>query len=145
MRPLKIKSLKKLSLLSEITIEPEKSKTYLRLILVVYSITIALILYSSVYLLIKVFLLGCIIMLLKMDWSKQSPCSSIKKIESTGNGWILEFYRGNTKTYTQATILIHNSFFLLIEFQSYRQKKRIVLFLDQITNNQLRFLHLKTN
>ncbi|CAM2756811.1 Uncharacterised protein [Legionella steigerwaltii] len=134
-----------MSLLYEIAIEPGKSKTYLRFTLVVYLITVALIFYSSVYLFIKAILLGFIVVLLKKDWSKQNPCSSIRKIHFTGNGWVLEPTLGNKKTYVQATILIHNPFFLLIEFKSYSQKKHLVLFLDQITNNQLRLLFLKTH
>ncbi|MCW8400391.1 hypothetical protein OQJ26_16555 [Legionella sp. PATHC038] len=132
-------------LLSELVIEPGKSKTYLRLTLVIYLITVALIFYSSIYLFIKAILLGFIIVLVKIDCAMQSPCTSIKKIQFIGNGWILEPYRGNKKTYVQATILIHNPFFMLIEFKNKRQKKCIVLFNDQITNNQLRLLHLKTH
>ena len=51
--------------------------------------------------------------------------------------------QGNKESYTQAAVLIHNPLFQLIEFANLRQKKRIVLFLDQITNHQLRILHLK--
>ncbi|WP_233590533.1 hypothetical protein [Legionella qingyii] len=51
--------------------------------------------------------------------------------------------KGNKESYTQAVVLIHNPFFQLIEFVNSKQKKRIVLFLDQITNHQLRLLHLK--
>ncbi|WP_454783651.1 hypothetical protein [Legionella sp. WA2024007413] len=51
--------------------------------------------------------------------------------------------QGNKQSYTQAVVLIHNPFFQLIEFVNSRDKQRIVLFLDQITNHQLRFLHLK--
>ncbi|WP_454782413.1 hypothetical protein [Legionella sp. WA2022007384] len=51
--------------------------------------------------------------------------------------------QGNKESYIQAVVLIHNPFFQLIEFANLRQKKRIVLFLDQITPHQLRLLHLK--
>ncbi|PWY55317.1 hypothetical protein DGG96_12680 [Legionella qingyii] len=132
-----------MSLLSEIIIEPGKSKIYLRLILVVYLITTILILFSSIYLLIKLILLGLIFVLLYIDWVNQSPWSSIKKIQFIGNKWILEMQKGNKESYTQAVVLIHNPFFQLIEFVNSKQKKRIVLFLDQITNHQLRLLHLK--
>lgn len=84
-------------------------------------------------------------MLTKIDWAIQRPCTSIKKIQFIGNEWILEPYSGNKKTYIQAIILIYNPFFMLIEFKNKRQKKCIVLFNDQLTNNQLRLLHLKTH
>ncbi|HHT0591892.1 TPA: hypothetical protein ACTXXA_002912 [Legionella anisa] len=132
-----------MSPLSEIAIEPGKSKTYLRFILVTYLITVILIFYSSIALFIKLILLGFIFILLKVDWANQSPCSSIKKIRFIGNAWVLEIHQDEKQTYTQAVILIHNPFFQLIEFTNSNQKKRIVLFLDQITNYQLRLLHLK--
>ncbi|MCE0723664.1 hypothetical protein [Legionella resiliens] len=132
-----------MSPLSEIVIKPGKSKTYLRLILVIYLITVILILYSSISLFIKPILLGFIFLLLKIDWTNQSPCPSIKKIQFIGNAWILEISQDKKETYTQAVILIHNPLFQLIEFASPSQKKHIVLFLDQITSYQLRLLHLK--
>ncbi len=132
-----------MSPLSEIVIEPGKSKTYFRLILVAYLITAILIFYSSIALFIKLILLGFVFILLKIDWTNQSPCSSVKKIQFMNNAWVLEADPDNKVTYNQAVILIHNPLFQLIEFTNPSQKKRIVLFLDQITNYQLRLLHLK--
>ncbi|HHF7365529.1 TPA: hypothetical protein ACPSKY_000625 [Legionella bozemanae] len=132
-----------MSPLSEIVIEPGKSKTYFRLILVTYLITAILIFYSSIALFIKLILLGFVFILLKIDWTNQSPCSSVKKIQFMNNAWVLEADPDNKVTYNQAVILIHNPLFQLIEFTNPSQKKRIVLFLDQITNYQLRLLHLK--
>ncbi len=80
---------------------------------------------------------------MKIYWTNQSPCLSIKKIQFTGNAWVLESCQDKKETYTQAVILIHNPFFQLIEFASPSKKKKVVLFLDQITNHQLRLLHLK--
>ncbi|KTC77754.1 Uncharacterised protein [Legionella bozemanae] len=132
-----------MSPLSEIVIEPGKSRTYFRLILVTYLITAILIFYSSIALFIKLILLGFVFILLKIDWTNQSPCSSVKKIQFMNNAWVLEAAQDNKVTYNQAVILIHNPLFQLIEFTNPSQKKRIVLFLDQITNYQLRLLHLK--
>ncbi|WP_412756053.1 hypothetical protein [Legionella bozemanae] len=132
-----------MSPLSEIVIEPGKSKTYFRLILVTYLITAILIFYSSIALFIKLILLGFVFILLKIDWTNQSPCSSVKKIQFMNNAWVLEADQDNKVTYNQAVILIHNPLFQLIEFTNPSQKKRVVLFLDQITNYQLRLLHLK--
>lgn len=128
-------------LLSEIAIEPGKSKTYLRLILLVYFITVILIIYSSIVLFIKPILLFFI--LLKINWSNQNPGSSIKKIQYIGDEWVLETLPDRKEYYTQASILIHNPLFQLIEFTNANHKKRIVLFLDQVTSHQLRLLHLK--
>ncbi len=132
-----------MSQLFEIEIEPETSKTYLRLLLVIYSITVILVLYSSIYIWVKAIFLVFIFILLNIDWTNQSPCASIKKILYRGNEWILEMRQGNKESYVQAIILIHNPLFQLIEFSGSRKKKRFILFLDQITNNQLRRFNLK--
>ncbi len=105
--------------------------------------TAILILYSSIALFIKPILLGFIFILLKIDWANQRPYSSVKKIQFTNNAWVLEMDQDRRETYTQAIILIHNALFQLIEFANSSQKKRIVIFLDQITSHQLRLLHLQ--
>ncbi|MBI2786227.1 MAG: hypothetical protein HYX60_07975 [Legionella longbeachae] len=132
-----------MSLLSEIAIEPGKSETYLRLISVLYLSTIFLIIYSSTYFIIKLILIALIITCLRNDWSNKKPWGRLKKIEFIDNKWILEMEDAKKQDYTQATILINNILFQLIQFENPQQKKLIVLFHDQATNSQLRLLHLK--
>lgn len=130
-----------MSTLSEIEIELGKSTTYVRLILLAYLITFILIGYLPLEIYIKLILFS--FLLLKHGWIRQNPSQSIKKIQFIGNKWILETPEYNTEPYTHAIILIHNPLFQLIEFANANHKKRIVLFLDQLTSLQLRLLHLK--
>ncbi|WP_237762178.1 hypothetical protein [Legionella santicrucis] len=68
----------------------------------------------------------------------------IKKIQFIDNQWVLEFHDGKRENYLQAIILINNFLFSLIQLTSMRRKKLIILFHDQLTAKQLRFLYFKT-
>lgn len=133
-----------MSLLFDLVIEPKKSKTYLRLVLIIYLFTVLLILYSSIYLFLKFALIGYIAVLFRFDWINRKPCVKIKKIQFIDNQWVLEFHDGKKENYLQATILINNFLFSLIQLKSMQQKKSIILFHDQLTAMQLRFLYFKT-
>ncbi|MCW8385532.1 hypothetical protein OQJ15_04345 [Fluoribacter dumoffii] len=50
---------------------------------------------------------------------------------------------GKKESYSQMSILAHNSFFLLIEFKDADKAKQVVLFVDQISTHQLRLLNLQ--
>ena len=103
----------------------------------------ALIYYASIDAVIKLILIGSIAILWRLDQINQSPCSAIKKIQFIGNEWILQMSNDKKQNYEQAAIIISNNFFQLIEFTYFRKKKLIVLFCDQLPNDQLRLLHLK--
>ncbi len=81
--------------------------------------------------------------LLKSDWTHQSPCHTIQKIQFLGKEWILQLHYGRQEQYAQVSILIDNILFQLIQFTNANQKKLIVLFYDQVPKNQLRLLYLK--
>ncbi len=143
MKSLRIKSLKKLSRLYEITIRPTESNTYFRLVLVIYLLSISLIVYSSLYLIIKLILIALIIILLRFDWINKSPDNGINEIQFIHNEWILFLNNGKNQRYSGAQVLVHNILFQLIQFTHLNQKRHIVLFHDQISKSQWRLLHLK--
>lgn len=132
-----------MSELSEILIEPGQSKTYFRLTLVLYLITTALIVYSSLCLVIKLCVIGFILFLWRKDSITQSPCSTLKKIQFIGNKWVLETQGGKQQHYAKAAILMDTLLFQLIEFSNQRQKKHIVLFYDQLSLHQVRLVRFK--
>lgn len=133
-----------MSLLFDLVIEPKESKTYLRLVLIIYLFTVILILYSSIYLFLKFVLIGYIAFLLRLDWINRKPSVEIKKIQLINNQWVLDFRDGKRENYPQATILINNVLFSLIQLTHSQRKKCIILFHDQLTATQLRFLYFKT-
>ncbi len=89
-------------------------------------------------------MIGFIAVLLRFDWINRNPCMEIKKIQFIDDQWVLEFHDGKKENYPQATTLINNFLFSLIQLTNIRRKKLIVLFHDQLTANQLRSLYFKT-
>ena len=139
----KTKSYVKLSLSSEIIIKPVKSKIYLRLVLVLYLLSILLLIYSSFYLVMKFILIFLILIQLRFDSIHRSPCSTIREIRSCKKEWVLIMNNNIAIHYDEAFILIHNALFQLVEFSFSGRKKLLLLFNDQLTMGQLRLLHLK--
>ncbi len=137
-------SLKKLSLLSELIIKPGKSNTYIRLLCVLYFISVGLILQSSFYFSIKLILIIAILIQLSFDYRRKSPCSEIKEIQFFQDKQIGIMTKTGQQSYTEVLILIHNMLFQLIVFSNFNKRKIIILFNDQIPIAQLRLLHLKT-
>lgn len=140
----KTKSYVKLSLSSEIIIKLGKSKSYFRFVLILYLISGVFVVYSSIYLVLKLILILLIFILLRFDFVHQSPCSAIQEIQYCKKEWVLVTDNGSAQCYDEAHILIHNILFQLIKLSRSNKNKLLVLFNDQIPTTQLRLLHLKT-
>lgn len=69
--------------------------------------------------------------------------NGIKEIQFRTNKWILILNNNESQDYQEAQVLLHNVLFQLIQFTHLKQKKYVVLFIDQISENQFRQLHLK--
>ncbi|HAT8179175.1 TPA: hypothetical protein JA361_06790 [Legionella pneumophila] len=140
------KSCLKLYHSSETAINPGKSKVYLRLIVILYLCTIALVLYSSLPVLIESALIFLIIIQFKNDVTNQSVCHRIKEIKYMQNHtWSLEMIDGTAYHYDKLKILIHNMLFQVIQLSSDKKNQLLILFNDQIPSYQLRLLHLNSN
>ncbi|AMP89774.1 TPA: hypothetical protein F7Z80_02000 [Legionella pneumophila] len=140
------KSCLKLYHSSETVINPGKSKVYLRLITILYLCTIALILYSSLPVLIEGALTFLIIIQFKNDVTNQSVCQRIKEIKYLQNHtWLLETIDGTVHHYDELRILVHNMLFQVIRLSSDKKNQLLILFNDQIPSYQLRLLHLNSN
>lgn len=98
----------------------------------------------SIYLVIKIVLFCLLLIQLKKDYEHQSPCSSIQEIRWNDAGCYLVNQNGVMHHYEEASVLIHNVLFQLIELTHKKTKKIIILFNDQIPQSQLHFIRLKT-
>ena len=92
---------------------------------------------------VKLILLAIILTLLRLDWLNKKPRNGIKEIQFRSSKWILVLNNDESQEYQEAQILLHNVLFQLIQFTYLNQKKHVVLFIDQISENQFRQLHLK--
>lgn len=129
--------------LSEIVIKPGDSKLYLRLVLILYFLTILLVIFTSLFWMIKLILTGIIAVLLRIDWTNRRPDNGVKEIRFVAGKWLLYLNNDKKLHYKEAQILIHNPLFQLIQFTHLKHKRLIVLFHDQIPDEQWRILHLK--
>ena len=132
----------KLSLLSEITLKPAKSKVYFRLILVLYLLTVALISYSSVFIGLKLVLIIMITVCMRLEFKNQNPCYFIEEMSYRNKQWFVAMRNGATQDCEDLRIIVHNTLFHLIQLTMQDTQKLLVLFNDQISGHQLRQLHL---
>lgn len=70
------------------------------------------------------------------------PKNGVKEIQFIGNKWILLLNDGTQQEYQTIQVLIHNELFHLIQFKNSGKKRHVVLFVDQVSEHQLRRLHL---
>lgn len=105
--------------------------------------TIILVIHSSILSVIKCILIALIFIQFKFDLAHQSPCSTIQEIQFCKNKWVLVMRNGKVQQYEEATILIHNILFQLIELSTSNKSKFLILFNDQLPKAKLRLLHLK--
>ena len=99
---------------SETVIKPGRSQVYLRLIWVLYLITVFLIFYSPTYVLIKL-----VFLMLSCYWLayylKMMPTDDIIELRLTVSQWVLIARDGQLIQYEQGGVLIHNPLFQLIQ------------------------------
>ncbi|WP_407658988.1 hypothetical protein [Legionella lytica] len=102
-----------------------------------------MIFYSALYFSVKLILTGFILAMLRLDWLHKQPRNGIKEIQFRANKWTLILNNNEQQDYQDAQVLLHNVLFQLIQFTDLTQKKHVILFMDQISENQFRQLHLK--
>lgn len=115
----------------------------MRLLVVMYLITLSVIIYSSIPSYIKFVILLFSSWRAYKDLSTGSPCNDILEIIVGLNQWITVSPKGKTDYFMQSNILIHNPLFQLIKLTGINKIKIIILFNDQLPTEQLQLLHLK--
>lgn len=76
------------------------------------------------------------------DLLHQKPCSTITEINYRNKEWRLITKEGESLHCEEAKIIIHNTLFQLIQFSMFKKNKLLILFNDQIPDEQLRQIHL---
>lgn len=129
----------------ELIVNPHKSKIYQRLLVLIYGITVLSVIYSSLFLLLKILLIICTTFQFKNYFIQQKPHPELYEIKYTRQQWLISMQNGQQHTYHKAIILIHNIFFQVLKLSNLDENKIVILFNDQLTSHQLRLLHLKTS
>ena len=72
------------------------------------------------------------------------PHTHYKCLDYKSNSWFLTAHNGNSVSYEKVIILVDTSFLMLVKLVDKSSKnKLLVVFYDQLTKSQSRFLHLK--
>lgn len=139
-----IKSLENLLLSSELLVEPGISKTYWRLLLILYLLSFIVLIDSSIHLGIKLIVAVFILKQAKTQYAVQKPHASLHAIQYRQKQWVLIMKDNHEFVYDNALILVHNMLFQLIQFSDSNKKQLVILFNDQVVDQKLRLLHIKT-
>ncbi|KTD35548.1 hypothetical protein Lmor_0995 [Legionella moravica] len=131
----------KLSPSSEIILKPTKSKVYFRLISILYFLTVALIVYSSLFSLIKLALIAVLSVYMIPEFINKNPSNFIIEMIYRNKEWYITTKNGITEDCDELRIIIHNTLFQLIQISILDKRKLFILFNDQISEHQLRQLH----
>lgn len=128
--------------LSNCMIKLDKSADYLRLVSLIYPSAMVVLCCSSWPFLLK--FIGLILLLLQFLCIKTAAlvsgsCSLLAYINGI---WLLHDGYGRQKTYTKMRVVICTGLFFLVEFSHEKQRKMVVIFSDQISNNDCRLLKI---
>lgn len=132
-----------MSILSAQTVKLKPSPSYTRLLLVVYLISVALICSIPTYVLAKCCLICILSWYLMFYVDHKSPCPEVKELSISMRQWQLISTKAQIKTFDEVLIIIHNELFQLIELTSNSSKKLLVVFNDQVSESQLKAMHVK--
>lgn len=137
------KSLKPLLHTSEIIIRPGPSPSYLRVLLVLYLFTLALIFYSNIHLILQILFLFVSSYLFWRNYKTKNPCPEITELRINATKWVVKQTDGKLVDYTKSSILFHNPLFQVIQLGNESANQLIVLFNDQVNTHDLRILHIR--
>lgn len=103
-----------------------------------------LLFYSSLPLVVQAVLILFLGRQLWHEYFHQNPCSGIAELIYQNKQWTLIYGNGQRVPCDEIKIVIQNNLFQLIQCSSPQKNKLIILFNDQIPDDQLRLLHLLT-
>lgn len=133
---------KPLCIASEIRIKLGLSPSFLRLIILLYLFSLGLILYSANYLWVKTICILFSTWVVLPSYKTRTPCPDINELRIKPNSWLLVLSNQLSEEYQNCNILINNPLFHLLKFQNETQSKLLLFFNDQISNTELRYMHI---
>lgn len=128
--------------LSTCTIRFAKSGDYLRLLLCIYSCALLAFFQSSFPLIFK--MLAFIFLLLLFIQIARNPLPNLHYplLSYRGGLWLLEDKKGQVHSFDSLRIVFDTGLFSLLEFKAEKKRKLLVIFTDQISKKEQRFLNI---
>lgn len=130
--------------LSYRSIRLQSSKNYTKLLALIYSFTFFIGLQTALSLLVKVpFFLWLLYESLKLG-RPQFPAGKIASIHYSHHEWWLELSTGQEEHFDRCCIIISTGLFFLLIFKRKKYMIQAIVFYDQITEVDRRFLQIQT-
>ncbi len=119
-----------------------KSKTFLRLSVLIHVVALAVIAYSAWSIGLK--LLVVFILILSLTATVLNPCPQTRYTQLRYNKgqWKLSHRKGQEKEYNKLRFLVDTGFFFLLELHQIPERKLLIMFHDQLTETELRILKI---
>lgn len=124
-------------------IKPGNSCVFVRLFIALNVISVVLIVHASIAWFIQFIMLILLLFYFIEQYKIKKPYAELYELRLMPNYCELMMLNGQIHRYEKLTILICNDFFQLLQFTNENQNKRMVLFNDQISLNELRLLHVQ--
>lgn len=118
------------------TINLSNSLHYRRVIIVAYACALGVLWYSACPFFLKLLLFSLLIL--------QPYTGHFTAISYASGKWQLRHSTGQQTSYRQMRIIFNLGLFILIEFREVNQSQQVVIFLDQITQEDYRWLQIMT-
>lgn len=114
---------------------------YTRFALTLYLFTITVLFYSSVMLIFKVSAVILLTFNLFQIIRNPFPHPDYLALSYDGTNWILQTNK-DSLIYENACVLVNSGLFILLELNIAKQKKMIVIFSDQFSNDDKRLIRI---
>ncbi|CDZ78258.1 hypothetical protein BN59_02568 [Legionella massiliensis] len=120
-----------------------KSRFYMKLSLLISASALILLYYSSCWLPLKILLGFILVFQLIRIYKNPIPYPEYSGISYGADGWTIHTQNEQELFYERGRVIIDTGLFILLELSLGQKRKRIVLFLDQISNDFYRSLKIK--
>ncbi|PJD95458.1 MAG: hypothetical protein CK426_04390 [Legionella sp.] len=127
--------------LSEFTAKPSCSKTYQRLIIIVYAITIGFILSSSLVFIVQWALILILGFYCKKCFTQRTAHPEVISINYSNKKWRFQSL-AHFLDYDKLELVVANNLFQLIKVSNGDKSKIYVFFTDQFTSQEWRLIYL---
>lgn len=118
------------------------SKDYLRAAILLHVIAFVILVRSDLPIIVIVPLASLLIPCLINIIYHKVPLPTYCKLTYQSGHWWLQDKQGHEKKYIKANITFHGGFYILLRLKGESIKKELIIFKDQLTNEQYRQLEL---
>ena len=122
----------------------DRSPCYAKIALLIFLFSLVLLFNSSFIWPLKAFLAALLSLQLMATIIKPIPHPKYKLISQDKRGWLLHSINGKEMIFNKVRIIIDTGLFFLLELSTEEKSQILVIFLDQISEDNYRLLNINT-